>query len=137
MVQTRRGEHNGSTSRSQEKTNKTSTVPRRSTRKSAATPAGTLHSPDHVLNLQFDSAAATKPAGNKSKSRIASTSKKSKAPTKPVAPINAILTPACLCEIFKHCEMIERRFGLPLVCKHWAEVLRGPSVAWEVSFTNS
>jgi hypothetical protein len=109
---------------------------RRSKRKSVATPAGTCDTPDHVLSLQFDSAAATKPFGNKSKSRVSklpSADKKSKAPSKP-APEIAILTLPCLIEIFKFCDQRERLHVLPLVCKKWAKTLRAPSAAWEVNF---
>ncbi|KAH7617191.1 hypothetical protein Ndes2526B_g07784 [Nannochloris sp. 'desiccata'] len=119
--------------RSQAPGNQPVTDARRPKRKGVATPAGTLDSPDHVLNLQFDSAAPTKPAGNKSKSRfskIPSTHKKSKAPSKP-APEIAILSTALLIEIFKLCDQKERHQVLPLVCKHWSEVLRAPSAAWE------
>ena len=136
MVTTRGGEHAGSSARPQANINQATTDVRRSKRNVAATPA-TLDSPDHVLQLQFDSAAATKPVGNKSKSRISrvpSTKKKSKLPTKPVAEINATLSPACLIEIFKRCDDDDDCIkSLPLVCKHWAEILRAPSAVWEVS----
>lgn len=137
MVTTRGGEHAGSSARPSANKNQATTDVRRSKRNVAATPAGTLDSPDHVLQLQFDSAAATKPVGNKSKSRITrvpSTKKKSKLPTNPVAEINATLSPACLIEIFKRCDDEDCINSLPLVCKHWAEILRAPSAVWEVSW---
>jgi len=124
--------------RSQASTNPPVTDERRSKRKSVATPAGNCDSPDHVLSLQFDSAAATKPVGNKSKSRLSkipSTRKKSKAPSKP-APEIANLTLPCFIEIFKLCDQRERHHVLPLVCKQWAKILRAPSAAWQVSFSS-
>jgi hypothetical protein len=136
MVKTRRGDHLGSSSRAQPLTHQPATDVRRSKRNIAATPAGTLESPDHVLSLQFDSAAATKPVKNKSKSRISkipSTRKKSKVADKPAQSGVAILSSPCLIEIFKRCTQGERHHVLPLVCKQWAEILRAPSAAWEVS----
>jgi hypothetical protein len=139
-MQTRGKERRSSSSRTQPSAQQRRTEVRRFKRNSAATPATQFgNSPDHVLNLQFDSGAPTKPVGNKSRSRITSTNKKAKAPSKqaPKIPIKIpimSLTPTCLVEIFKLCDQRERQHVLPLVCKHWADVLRAPSKAWEVSF---
>lgn len=111
----------------------------------ASTPAtGRSSTPLNVLDLHqvLNSGEPTRQAG-KSKSRFSrapSTTKKSRMSTDSDAPspstqITSILnlSPACLAEVFKRCDRTACRKVLPLVCKQWAAVLKGPSVAWEVS----
>ena len=110
-----------------------------------STPAsGRSSTPLNVLDLHhvLNSAEPTRHA-TKSKSRFSrapSITKKARVSLEADTPepdqiTIQCLTPACLAEVFKRCGELASRRVLPLVCKQWAAVLKGPSVAWEVSFS--
>lgn len=89
-----------------------------------------LASPDGVVDYQILSLPTAMP--HKRKSRLSKASQ-----LKTESGIGA-LTPECLDVIFGHVhDLTDTAFCrnvLPLVCKQWCRVLRGPSKAWKVTF---